>query len=68
MDDAHTKAQMLNEKEVAARWSISPRTLQAWRLKGGGPRFVRLGRAVRYMVQELEQWVANQTKQSTAEA
>jgi hypothetical protein len=34
----------LNEKQAAQYLTISPRTLQEYRLKGGGPRFVKVGR------------------------
>lgn len=34
----------LNQKDVARRWSISPRTLERWRVIGHGPRFIVLYR------------------------
>ena len=40
---------LLTEFPAAEVLNLSIRTLQAWRLRGGGPLFVRLsGRAVRY--------------------
>lgn len=40
---------MFNETELASRWKISVRTLQDWRQRKTGPRFVKLqGWAVRY--------------------
>lgn len=38
----------LTEGELAAHWNMSLRTLQRWRMQGKGPRFVKLGRCVRY--------------------
>ena len=52
---------LLTEVEAARVLSLSSRTLQAWRCRGFGPRFVRLGRAVRYTRQELKDWVAQQS-------
>jgi DNA-binding transcriptional MerR regulator len=39
----------LSQKELAARWGISERTLQDWRYKGIGPEYIRAGyKLVRY--------------------
>lgn len=43
----------LNEKQLAERWGVSVRTLQAARVKGGGVPFVRIGRSVRYRVEDI---------------
>ena len=47
----------LGESEVAARLGLSVATLRAWRLTGKGPRFVRFGRAVRYLLSDVENYV-----------
>jgi hypothetical protein len=45
---------MFNETELASRWKISVRTLQDWRRRKTGPRFVKLqGWAVRYPLQAV---------------
>lgn len=45
---------MFNETELASRWKISVRTLQDWRRRKTGPRFVKLqGLAVRYPLQAV---------------
>lgn len=38
----------MSERQLAAYWSISARTLQRWRLEGRGPDYVKLGKCVRY--------------------
>jgi hypothetical protein len=44
----------LTEKELASRWKITARTLQAWRTKGIGPRFIRIGeRSVFYRMKDV---------------
>ena len=49
----------LCEREVSARYSISPRTLQHWRLMRRGPRWYRLSTGlVRYKVTDIEAWLA----------
>lgn len=39
---------LLTEVQAADFLNLSVRTLQAWRLRGGGPRYIKCGRAVRY--------------------
>lgn len=42
----------------AARWAkVSESYLNKARLTGSGPRFVRLGRSIRYRPADLEAWV-----------
>ena len=55
MSDHHSQA--LTEHEVARQLGLSVATRRAWRLKGKGPRFVRFGRAVRYMAADVERFV-----------
>ena len=54
------------EKEAAAYLNVSPRTLQAWRLRGGGPAYVKLGNAVRYDRAALDRFIAERTRANTA--
>jgi predicted DNA-binding transcriptional regulator AlpA len=51
------QTQALTEHEVALRLGLSVATLRAWRLKRKGPRFVRFGRAVRYLEADIERFV-----------
>jgi hypothetical protein len=38
----------LNENQAAEFLGVSVRTLQAWRVRGGGPRYCKIGRSVRF--------------------
>lgn len=59
------------ELEAAEIMRSSPRTLQAWRLRGEGPRFVKLGRGpkakVAYRAADIQEWIEAGLRQSTAE-
>ena len=33
----------MNQRELSARWKLSPRTLERWRWIGEGPKFLKLG-------------------------
>lgn len=48
--------------------NLSPRTMERWRHRGTGPRFVRVGRMVGYTRQGIEDWLQHQTRQHTAQA
>ena len=52
---------LLTEMEAAHALSLSSRTLQAWRIRNVGPSYVRVGRAIRYRLNDLRQWVVDQT-------
>ena len=47
----------MTEDEVARRLCISAATLRAWRVRRKGPRYVRFGRAVRYLAADIEQFI-----------
>ena len=52
----------------AARWAkVSDSFLNKARLTGDGPKFVRLGRSIRYRLEDLEAWVASRAAGSTSE-
>jgi predicted DNA-binding transcriptional regulator AlpA len=58
----------LNENQAAEFLGVSVRTLQAWRVRGGGPRYVKIGRSVRYQRRELVAFQQSHTVGSTTEA
>lgn len=47
----------MTEQEVARRLRLSVATLRAWRLRRRGPRYVRFGRAVRYLASDIDLFV-----------
>ena len=46
----------LTDVDVAKRFGVSRFTVRSWRLKGIGPRFLKLGRAVRYRRQDVDDY------------
>ena len=46
---------------------ISSSKLEKLRVYGGGPPYVKIGRAVRYRVEDLDQWVECQLQNSTSQ-
>ena len=48
---------LLNEKEVAALAGVSTSWLQKLRMLGNGPKFHKLGKAVRYSDTDVHAWL-----------
>ena len=49
--------QPLTETDAAARLGLKVATLRAWRNQGRGPAYVRLGRAIRYLSTDLDEFL-----------
>ena len=59
---------LIDENEAALFIGYSVRALQGWRVKGGGPRFVKVSaRSVRYRRRDLIEWAESRLKASTSE-
>jgi excisionase family DNA binding protein len=56
----------MTPEEVAERLGVPRATLYAWRYKNIGPAAVRLGRHLRYRVEAVEAWEAEQEQLSRA--
>ena len=52
---------LLTEVAAARILKLSIRTLQAWRCRGIGPDFIRVGRAIRYRHSDLMDWLKRNT-------
>lgn len=46
----------LRQSELADRWNMSERTLEAWRSKGTGPRYLKIGGRVSYRLEDIEEF------------
>jgi hypothetical protein len=57
----------LTEAQLADRWQISIRTLQAARVKGSGVRFVRIGRSVRYRLEDIIEYEKDRLRTNTSD-
>lgn len=49
--------EFLNEHELAAALHVSVTTVRRWRLRNEGPKYLKVGNAVRYPQNELDQWL-----------
>ena len=55
--------------EAAFLLGLSPRTLESFRLRGGGPPFISVTRkAIRYRRGDLNSWIAARRRTSTSDS
>jgi excisionase family DNA binding protein len=59
---------VMRTREAAEYVGIGESTLTNLRVSGGGPRFMKLGKAVRYDVRDLDRWMNANKFKTTAEA
>ena len=63
-----TLPEYLNTRQAAAYTGMSRQWFDIARMKGDGPPFIKVGRAVRYHKPTLDAWLAERVCHSTAEA
>ena len=59
---------LMTETEVATYLTIDVGTLRAWRLRGQGPRYSKIGRLVRYDTADLQSWLDGRKCNHTSDA
>lgn len=65
---AYGKKQLLTTREVQIEFGTPAATLTTLRTRGGGPRFRKFGRSVKYHRDDVEAWIAEHPSQrSTSE-
>jgi predicted DNA-binding transcriptional regulator AlpA len=57
---------LLDQREAARLLNLSIRTMERFRLQGGGPLYVKCGRSVRYRTSDIEAWIAARVVSSTS--
>ena len=55
----------MNQKQLAERWGLSERTLEGWRWRGFGPRWLKLGGRVAYRTEDIEAFEAEHLHANT---
>jgi predicted DNA-binding transcriptional regulator AlpA len=58
---------LLTQAEAAEILCLSERTLERFRVSGTGPKFVCLGRSIRYRPTDIEAYIASRVVSSTSE-
>jgi predicted DNA-binding transcriptional regulator AlpA len=63
----HDLDTLLTGREAAAVLRLSERTMERHRTAGTGPRYIALGRAIRYRHRDLLDWIERGARRSTSE-
>jgi len=58
---------LLTGREAASYLGISEQTMRIHRIKGGGVKFVKVGRLVRYKQSDLENYIQSRTFDNTSQ-
>jgi predicted DNA-binding transcriptional regulator AlpA len=58
---------LITPATLAECLGMTERTLSEWRVRGRGPKFIRLGKSVRYSPDAVDAWLLSQQRTSTAE-
>jgi predicted DNA-binding transcriptional regulator AlpA len=56
---------LLTPSAVTALTTIPESTLAQYRSRGGGPRFIKLGRKVLYRAEDVQRWISEHARTST---
>jgi excisionase family DNA binding protein len=51
---------LLNEQQVAEYLGLSVHAMRRFRFEDRGPKFIRVGRLVRYRPEDVEAWLSEQ--------
>lgn len=57
MGTENTLEKLLTERDVARITSLSVASVRRWRLRQEGPRYLKIGSAVRYRPEEVAEWL-----------
>ena len=61
--------QLINEQAAAGFLGYSVRALQNWRIRGGGPEFIKVSRrSIRYRRRDLRKWADSRLRANTSQA
>ena len=68
-----TKAQIkpvtvMTVQQASEYLGLAVSTLNKWRCHGGGPTFIKMGRAVRYRVEDLDEFIFKGRANSTCDS
>ena len=66
-DAVNDPNQLLTEKETASLICYTQRALQNWRLRGGGPEYVKIGRSVRYQRRDVIKFIEERKRKHSAQ-
>lgn len=67
MTDENQNRAVMTVSEAAEYLGLAQSTLNKWRCFGGGPKFLKLGKAIRYRLSDLDDFLAAHQMASTSQ-
>ncbi|MBI4001062.1 MAG: helix-turn-helix domain-containing protein [Nitrospira defluvii] len=64
----HDDDQLLDDSWLAKYLKFERKTAQAWRTRGGGPPFIKVGRLIRYRKADVDAWIESRRVSSTSDS
>ena len=59
---------LIRQEEAALILEVTPRCLENWRHRGGGPSYVRISaRCIRYRRSDINKWIEERVRTSTSD-
>ncbi len=65
MSDPNKHIAHFNVYDLSKRWKMAPKTLDRWRQRGAGPRFLKIGGHVIYRKEDIEAYEETCLKSTT---
>ncbi len=62
-----SEVRLLSTKQISELFGVSVVTLEQWRLQGKGPKFIKVGRCVRYRMADILAFQENAVRRSTSD-
>ena len=68
MESGENLESLVRQEKAAIILEVTPRCLENWRHRGGGPNFIRISaRCIRYRRSDLNKWIAERVRTSTSD-
>lgn len=66
MSREHNFTPLFDTDDLAKFLKVPAKTIREWRHKGVGPKYVRMGKHVRYHSEDIMEWLDDATQQNAA--
>jgi len=66
VQEQDSRFELIDQRAAARLLQVSPRTLETWRHRGGGPPYIKVSKSVRYSTLDLFEWLEGQKRASTS--
>jgi hypothetical protein len=60
------RTNLRDTSQAAVRLKVKKRRLESWRQIGQGPRYIKVGRSVRYADEDLDEFIRSNRRNSTS--